>query len=52
MSTLYIYLWEKKVSAKRIVIGKWGCNNGQTCIAPDYIITTKAFAPTLVRCFT
>lgn len=41
---------DKKVSAKRIIAGKWGCNNGQTCIAPDYIITTKAFAPKLVRC--
>ncbi|WOG91589.1 hypothetical protein DCAR_0310838 [Daucus carota subsp. sativus] len=37
-----------QVSAKRIVAGKWGCNNGQTCIAPDYIITTKAFAPKLI----
>ncbi|CAD5178550.1 unnamed protein product [Musa acuminata subsp. malaccensis] len=37
-----------KVVAKRIVVGKWGCNSGQACIAPDYIITTKAFAPKLV----
>ncbi|KAL8126517.1 aldehyde dehydrogenase family 3 member H1-like isoform X1 [Apium graveolens] len=37
-----------QVSAKRIVAGKWGCNNGQTCIAPDYIITTKDFAPKLI----
>lgn len=37
-----------QVSAKRIIAGKWGCNNGQTCIAPDYIITTKAFAPKLI----
>jgi aldehyde dehydrogenase (NAD+) len=37
-----------QVTAKRIVVGKWGCNNGQTCIAPDYIITTKAFAPKLI----
>ncbi|KAJ1274855.1 hypothetical protein BS78_05G092000 [Paspalum vaginatum] len=36
------------VAAKRIVVGKWGCNNGQACIAPDYIITTKSFAPQLV----
>ncbi|KAJ3686486.1 hypothetical protein LUZ61_015650 [Rhynchospora tenuis] len=38
-----------KVAAKRIVVGKWGCNNGQACIAPDYIITTKSFASTLVE---
>nr|DAD39733.1 TPA_asm: hypothetical protein HUJ06_014056 [Nelumbo nucifera] len=37
-----------KVSARRIAAGKWGCNNGQACIAPDYIITTKAYAPTLI----
>nr|AQM36714.2 aldehyde dehydrogenase [Crocus sativus] len=38
-----------KVATKRIVVGKWGCNNGQACIAPDYIITTKSFAPKLVE---
>ncbi|XP_020107199.1 aldehyde dehydrogenase family 3 member H1-like [Ananas comosus] len=37
-----------KVAVKRIAVGKWGCNNGQACIAPDYIITTKSFAPKLV----
>ncbi|KAJ3671640.1 hypothetical protein LUZ60_007719 [Juncus effusus] len=38
-----------KVAVKRIAVGKWGCNNGQACIAPDYIITTKSFAPKLVE---
>ncbi|KAK1356321.1 hypothetical protein POM88_049577 [Heracleum sosnowskyi] len=37
-----------KVVVSRIISGKWGCNNGQACIAPDYIITTKDFAPKLV----
>lgn len=37
-----------KIVAKRIVVGKWGCNNGQACVCPDYIITTKSFAPRLV----
>jgi len=37
-----------KVTTKRIAVGKWGCNSGQACIAPDYIITTKSFAPELV----
>ncbi|KAJ4945340.1 hypothetical protein NE237_016300 [Protea cynaroides] len=37
-----------KVAARRIVAGKWGSNNGQTCVSPDYIITTKSFAPTLI----
>ena len=37
-----------KVAAKRIAAGKWGCNSGQACISPDYIVTTKSFAPKLV----
>ncbi|XP_077224274.1 aldehyde dehydrogenase family 3 member H1-like isoform X2 [Tasmannia lanceolata] len=36
------------VAAKRITVGKWASNNGQACIAPDYILTTKSFAPKLV----
>ncbi|KAE8690068.1 Aldehyde dehydrogenase 3I1 isoform 2 [Hibiscus syriacus] len=32
-------------TSKRIVAGKWVCNNGQVCIGVDYIITTKEFAP-------
>ncbi|OEL27931.1 Aldehyde dehydrogenase family 3 member H1 [Dichanthelium oligosanthes] len=36
------------VTAKRIAAGKWGCNNGQACISPDYIITTKSFAPKML----
>ncbi|KAJ6798244.1 aldehyde dehydrogenase family 3 member H1-like [Iris pallida] len=38
-----------KVVTRRIVVGKWGCNNGQACIAPDYIVTTKSAAPKLVE---
>ncbi|XP_048529203.1 aldehyde dehydrogenase family 3 member H1-like [Triticum urartu] len=37
------------IAAKRIAAGKWGCNNGQACIAPDFIITTQAFAPKLLE---
>lgn len=37
-----------KVAARRLISGKWGCNSGQTCVAPDYAITTKEFAPKLV----
>uniref|UniRef100_A0A5B6Z862 Aldehyde dehydrogenase n=1 Tax=Davidia involucrata TaxID=16924 RepID=A0A5B6Z862_DAVIN len=37
-----------KVATRRIIVGKWGCNNGQACIAPDHIITTKDYAPKLV----
>ncbi|KAI3464529.1 hypothetical protein Pfo_021192 [Paulownia fortunei] len=37
-----------KVAARRIITGKWGCNNGQTCVAPDYVMTTKEHASKLV----
>ncbi|XP_068647665.1 aldehyde dehydrogenase family 3 member H1-like [Aristolochia californica] len=40
-----------EVTVKRIISGKWGCNNGQTCVSPDYIITTKSFAPKLIEEF-
>ncbi|KAL8171945.1 hypothetical protein V2J09_023749 [Rumex salicifolius] len=36
-----------KIAAKRIALGKWGFNNGQTCVTADHIITTKEFAPKL-----
>ncbi|RDX70048.1 Aldehyde dehydrogenase family 3 member H1, partial [Mucuna pruriens] len=36
------------VAARRIISGKWGLNNGQACISPDYVITTKDYAPKLV----
>uniref|UniRef100_A0A1D1Y547 Aldehyde dehydrogenase n=1 Tax=Anthurium amnicola TaxID=1678845 RepID=A0A1D1Y547_9ARAE len=39
------------VATKRIAVGKWGCNNGQACISPDYIITSRTFAPKLVEAF-
>ncbi|XP_051124076.1 aldehyde dehydrogenase-like isoform X3 [Andrographis paniculata] len=38
-----------EVTARRIISGKWGCNAGQTCISPDYILTTKACASQLVE---
>ncbi|KAJ9671075.1 hypothetical protein PVL29_027186 [Vitis rotundifolia] len=37
-----------QVAVRRIIAGKWACNNGQACIAPDYVITTKDFAPKLI----
>ncbi|CAA2964361.1 aldehyde dehydrogenase [Olea europaea subsp. europaea] len=37
-----------EVAARRIISGKWCSNNGQTCVAPDYVITTKAFASKLI----
>ncbi|PRQ26583.1 putative aldehyde dehydrogenase (NAD(+)) [Rosa chinensis] len=38
-----------QVASRRIVVGKWGSNNGQACVAPDYMLTTKDFAPQLVE---
>ncbi|CAI0599269.1 unnamed protein product [Linum tenue] len=37
-----------QVAVRRLIAGKWGCNNGQACISPDYILTTKDYAPKLV----
>ncbi|KAK6132292.1 hypothetical protein DH2020_033992 [Rehmannia glutinosa] len=37
-----------KVAARRIISGKWACNSGQTCVSPDYIVTTKEYALKLV----
>ncbi|KAL0872620.1 hypothetical protein Bca101_022325 [Brassica carinata] len=37
-----------QVTARRIITGKWACNNGQACIGVDYVITTKDFAPKLI----
>ncbi|XP_031259852.1 aldehyde dehydrogenase family 3 member H1-like isoform X2 [Pistacia vera] len=37
-----------QVTARRIIAGKWMANGGQTCIAVDYVITTKEFAPNLI----
>uniref|UniRef100_A0A914C976 Aldehyde dehydrogenase n=1 Tax=Acrobeloides nanus TaxID=290746 RepID=A0A914C976_9BILA len=36
-----------ETSAKRVAWGKW-LNCGQTCLAPDYIITTAALKPRVV----
>ncbi|GAV65093.1 Aldedh domain-containing protein, partial [Cephalotus follicularis] len=37
-----------QVAARRIIAGKWACNNGQACVGVDYVITTKDFAPKLI----
>ncbi|XP_052201188.1 aldehyde dehydrogenase family 3 member H1 [Diospyros lotus] len=37
-----------KVTARRLIAGKWGLNSGQACISADYVITTKEFAPKLI----
>ncbi|KAG6717039.1 hypothetical protein I3843_04G072000 [Carya illinoinensis] len=38
-----------QVAVRRIIAGKWACNNGQACTGVDYIITTKEFAPKLIH---
>ncbi|KAB2093166.1 hypothetical protein ES319_A02G078500v1 [Gossypium barbadense] len=40
-----------QVATRRIIAGKWGCNNGQACISPDYIITMKDYAQKLIDSF-
>lgn len=37
-----------KVAAKRITWGKWASNNGQACIAPDYLLVEESVLPKLV----
>ncbi|KAI6690927.1 hypothetical protein NL676_027755 [Syzygium grande] len=37
-----------QIACRRIIAGKWGCNNGQACVSSDYMITTKDLAPKLV----
>ncbi|KAK8624140.1 hypothetical protein V6N13_065493 [Hibiscus sabdariffa] len=37
-----------QVATRRIIAGKWGCNNGQACVSPDYIITPKNYAQKLI----
>ncbi|XP_010437650.1 PREDICTED: aldehyde dehydrogenase family 3 member I1, chloroplastic-like [Camelina sativa] len=37
-----------QVAARRIIAGKWACNNGQACIGVDYVITTKDFSLKLI----
>nr|XP_043632394.1 aldehyde dehydrogenase family 3 member F1-like isoform X2 [Erigeron canadensis] len=41
--------WDKKIAVKRIIWGKFGACGGQACIAVDYILTQKKFAPILVE---
>lgn len=40
-----------KIAAQRLAWGKW-MNAGQTCIAPDYILTTKEMVEPLVNALT
>ncbi|KAK9061520.1 hypothetical protein SSX86_018702 [Deinandra increscens subsp. villosa] len=41
--------WDRKIAMKRIIWGKYGACGGQACIAIDYILTEKKFAPILVE---
>jgi aldehyde dehydrogenase (NAD+) len=37
-----------EVTARRIVWGKFGANNGQTCVAPDYMLVVEPLKAALV----
>ncbi|KAK4286562.1 hypothetical protein QN277_003101 [Acacia crassicarpa] len=41
--------WDTQVAAKRIVSAKYGSCAGQACIAIDYVIVERNFAPVLVE---
>ena len=36
------------MASRRLLVGKFGSNNGQACIAPDYILVEEHLAPKLV----
>lgn len=38
-----------QVASRRIMSGKFSSNNGQACIAPDYILVEEHLAPKLVQ---
>nr|QCI61344.1 Aldehyde dehydrogenase [Crocus sativus] len=40
---------DRKVTAERIVGGKWGAANGQACVGIDYLLVEEKFAPILVE---
>jgi hypothetical protein len=39
-----------KMAGSRLTWGKWASNNGQACIAPDYLLVEESILPELV-CF-
>ena len=39
------------MAARRILVGKFGSNDGQACIAPDYVLVEEHLAPKLVNSF-
>ena len=39
------------MAARRILVGKFSSNDGQACIAPDYVLVEEHLAPKLVNCF-
>ncbi|XP_065866912.1 aldehyde dehydrogenase family 3 member F1-like [Euphorbia lathyris] len=41
--------WDKQVTANRIAVTKFGACAGQACIAVDYVLVEKTFAPNLVE---
>lgn len=38
-----------QVASRRIMSGKFSSNNGQACIAPDYILVEEHLAPKLIK---
>jgi hypothetical protein len=43
-----IYVEISKVAAKRIIVGKWTCSDGQACLSPNHLLVEECFVPKLV----
>ncbi|KAJ7520130.1 hypothetical protein O6H91_20G068100 [Diphasiastrum complanatum] len=41
-----------RVACRRIAVGKWGNNNGQACISPDYILADESIVHKLIETLT
>ncbi len=37
-----------KVAAKRIIVGKWTCSDGQACLSPNHLLVEECFVSKLV----
>ncbi|KAH9551332.1 hypothetical protein CY35_09G009500 [Sphagnum magellanicum] len=37
-----------KVAAKRIIVGKWTCSDGQACLSPNHLLVEERFVPKLI----
>lgn len=43
--------WDKEVTVKRIIVGKYGTCAGQACITIDYVLVEKGYCLKLVHTY-